>query len=81
MKPAILREPIEALKLSPRAYNRLKHDAKFCYVPMQFDTIGDLVDKREVDLLKIKNLGRKTLYEIRNKLALHGLCLRMMIRS
>lgn len=51
--------------LSVRAYNCLKNGG--------FNTIGDIVIKTEYQMLKVKGLGRETLYEIRDALAESGL--------
>lgn len=41
--------------------------------------VGDLVVKTDVDLLKIPNLGRRCLNEIKEVLAIRGLCLSMKV--
>ena len=56
----IFQFPLERLFLSERTYRRLK-DA-------DVQTIGDLARRGEQDLLKIKNLGRKSLNEIKTVL-------------
>ena len=52
-----LSKPFYMLNLSVRAWNCLKSSG--------IKTIGDLADKSEVDLLRIKNLGLVTLREIK----------------
>jgi len=62
----ILKEPIEELDLSVRSYNCLKR--------ADIQTIGDLVSKTEDDIIIIKNLGRRSLKEIKEKLLERDLC-------
>jgi len=52
---------VEELDLSVRSYNCLKRAA--------INTVGELVQKTEEDLMKVRNLGRKSLVEIKAKLA------------
>lgn len=61
----------EGLELTLRSSNCLKADNVSC--------IGDLVQKTEADLLKIVNLGNKSLTEIKDVLAQHGLSLGMKL--
>ncbi len=51
---------IEELDLSARSLNCLKRD--------KIETIGDLLDRTEEELLKIKNFGTKSLDEVKEKL-------------
>jgi DNA-directed RNA polymerase subunit alpha len=51
---------IEELELSARSLNCLKRD--------KIETIGDLLERTEEDLLKIKNFGVKSLEEVKEKL-------------
>lgn len=67
----ILDRPVETLDLTVRAANCLKVE--------NIHFIGDLVKRRETDLLKTPNLGRKSLAEIKSILAAHGLSLGMFI--
>lgn len=60
--------PIEELDLSVRPYNCLKRAG--------IHTVGDLIRKTEDEVVAVKNFGRKSLDEVREKLALHGLSLR-----
>lgn len=62
--------PIEELELSGRAYNCLK-GANINY-------IGELVQKTENELLKLRSFGKKSLDEIAEKLAKYNLKLGMM---
>ncbi|HOY26783.1 MAG TPA: DNA-directed RNA polymerase subunit alpha C-terminal domain-containing protein, partial [Mesotoga sp.] len=48
------------LDLSVRSLNCLKRD--------KINTIGDLIDKTEADLLKIRNFGEKSMLEVVKKL-------------
>ena len=51
---------IEELDLSVRSYNCLKRAA--------INTVEDLTNKTEEDMMKVRNLGRKSLEEVREKL-------------
>ena len=68
--PIMLR-PVDELELTVRSANCLKVE-KIHY-------IGDLVSRRESDLLKTPNLGRKSLNEIKDVLAARGLALGLEI--
>ena len=59
---------IEEMEFSIRSYNCLKRAG--------IQNVGDLIKLSEDDMLKIKNLGRKSLDEIKEKLAELGLSLR-----
>ena len=59
---------IEDLDLSVRSFNCLKRAG--------IDTVGDLVDKTEDDMMKVRNLGRKSLDEVKKKLQELGLALK-----
>jgi len=67
----ILLRPIDDLELTVRAANCLK--AENIYY------VGDLVQRTEVELLKTPNLGKKSLTEIKEVLARHGLSLGMRL--
>lgn len=67
-----LERPIEALDLSERPRNCLKR--------AQINTIGELVEKTEDDLLHITNFGQKSLDEVIAKLDELGLSLATSIR-
>lgn len=60
--------PIEDLDLSVRPYNCLKRAG--------IHTVGDLIKKTEDEVVAVKNFGRKSLDEVKEKLAAHGLSLR-----
>ncbi|MDR3477977.1 MAG: DNA-directed RNA polymerase subunit alpha [Gammaproteobacteria bacterium] len=64
INPIFLR-PVDDLELTVRSANCLKAESIFY--------IGDLVQRTENDLLKTPNLGKKSLTEIKNVLASHGL--------
>jgi DNA-directed RNA polymerase subunit alpha len=66
INPVFLR-PVDDLELTVRSANCLKAESIFY--------IGDLVQRSENDLLKTPNLGKKSLTEIKNVLASHGLSL------
>ncbi len=63
----IFMRPVDDLELTVRSANCLKAESIFF--------IGDLVQRSETDLLKTPNLGKKSLTEIKNVLATHGLSL------
>ena len=60
---------IEELDLSVRSYNCLKRAG--------INTVEDLITKTEEDMMKVRNLGRKSLEEVMNKLTAMGLELAM----
>jgi DNA-directed RNA polymerase subunit alpha len=60
--------PIEELELGVRSYNCLKR--------VGIETIGDLVTKTEGELAAIPNFGKKSIEEVKETLATHGLTLR-----
>jgi DNA-directed RNA polymerase subunit alpha len=60
--------PIEELELGVRSYNCLKR--------VGIETIGDLTSKSEGELAAIPNFGRKSIEEVRETLAAHGLTLK-----
>src|ERR1700744_3721544 len=62
-----LNRSVEELELSVRSYNCLKN--------ANIQTIGELVQKTEAEMLKTKNFGRKSLNEIKEILAQMGLSL------
>lgn len=64
----LLEMSIEDMDLSVRSYNCLKR--------ANINTVEDLTKKSEEDMLKVKNLGRKSLDEVINKLTGYGLSLR-----
>lgn len=72
MDPILLR-PVDDLELTVRAANCLK--AENIYY------IGDLIQRTEVELLKTPNLGKKSLTEIKDVLASHGLSLGMRLEN
>ena len=66
-----LNRSVEELELSVRSYNCLKN--------ANIQTIGELIQKTENDMLKTKNFGRKSLNEIKEILSSMGLGLGMKI--
>ncbi len=60
--------PIEELDLSVRPYNCLKRAG--------INTVGDLLQRTEDEIVAVKNFGRKSLDEVKEKLAALGLELR-----
>lgn len=64
----VLEMTIEELDLSVRSFNCLKR--------ANINTVQDLTEKTEDEMMKVRNLGRKSLEEVINKLALMGLSLK-----
>ena len=60
-----LETPIEEIEFSVRAYNCLKRAG--------IHTVQDLINKREVEVTKIRNLGKKSLKEVLDKVEEMGL--------
>ena len=65
MKDKLLETPIEELEFSVRSYNCLKRAG--------IHTVADIVSKTEQDMIKVRNLGKKSLEEVMNKIADLGL--------
>ena len=63
----VLKMAIEEMDLSVRSYNCLKR--------ANIHTVEDLTKKTEDDMLKVRNLGRKSLDEVIQKLESYGLAL------
>ena len=63
----VLELTIEELDLSVRSFNCLKR--------ANINTVEDLISKTEDEMMKVRNLGRKSLEEVINKLAMMGLAL------
>ena len=60
-----LETPIEEIEFSVRAYNCLKRAG--------INTVQDLISKKESDVTKIRNLGKKSLKEVIDKVKEMGL--------
>ena len=67
-KGKVLDMTIEELELSVRAYNCLKRAG--------INTVSELVQRNQEDMMKVRNLGRKSLEEVEQKLQELGLALR-----
>ncbi|MFD1673062.1 DNA-directed RNA polymerase subunit alpha [Agrilactobacillus yilanensis] len=67
-KEKMLEMTIEELDLSVRSYNCLKRAG--------INTVQELTNKTEADMMKVRNLGRKSLEEVKNKLNDLGLSLK-----
>ena len=67
-KEKILEMTIEELDLSVRSYNCLKRAG--------INTVEELVQRNEEEMMKVRNLGRKSLEEVQQKLVGLGLSLR-----
>ena len=61
----VLELTIEELDLSVRSFNCLKR--------ANINTVEDLISKTEDEMMKVRNLGRKSLEEVINKLSMMGL--------
>ncbi|MGB9867157.1 MAG: DNA-directed RNA polymerase subunit alpha [Bacillota bacterium] len=64
----LLEMPIDELDLSVRSYNCLKRAG--------INTVGQLVEKTDEEMIKVRNLGKKSLEEVKQKLAALGLSLK-----
>ena len=64
----VMERTIEELDLSVRSYNCLKRAG--------INTVYDLTEKSEPEMMKVRNLGRKSLEEVKIKLADLGLGLK-----
>jgi DNA-directed RNA polymerase subunit alpha len=67
IRDKVLEMTIEELDLSVRSFNCLKR--------ANINTVEDLISKTEDEMMKVRNLGRKSLEEVMNKLAMMGLSL------
>ncbi len=67
-KDKVLEMSIEELDLSVRSFNCLKRAG--------INTVEELTKKTEEDMMKVRNLGKKSLEEVKTKLADYGLALR-----
>ena len=67
-KEKVLEMTIEELDLSVRSFNCLKRAG--------IDTVEDLINRTEEDMIKVRNLGRKSLEEVIQKLTSLGLALK-----
>ena len=67
-KDKVLEMTIEELDLSVRAYNCLKRAG--------INSVAELVQKNQEDMMKVRNLGRKSLEEVEQKLSALGLGLK-----
>ena len=67
IRDKVLEMTIEELDLSVRSFNCLKR--------ANINTVEDLISKTEDEMMKVRNLGRKSLEEAINKLAMMGLSL------
>ena len=61
----LFEKPIEEMELSVRSYNCLKRAG--------IETIGDLAKKTKADMLKVRNMGAKSLEEVLNKMESYGI--------
>lgn len=65
---ALLATKVDEMDLTVRSLN--------CLMRADIKTVGDLVSKTEEEIMKVRNLGRKSLDEIKDKLKAMGLSLR-----
>lgn len=63
----LLEKPIEEMELSVRSYNCLKRAG--------IETIGDLAKKSKAEMLKVRNMGAKSLEEVLQKMESYGIIL------
>ena len=63
----VMKMTIEELDLSVRSFNCLKR--------ANINSVEDLTNKTEEEMIKVRNLGRKSLEEVEHKLAMMGLSL------
>ena len=63
----VMKMTIEELDLSVRSFNCLKR--------ANINTVEDLTNKTQEEMIKVRNLGRKSLEEVEHKLAMMGLSL------
>ena len=68
VKEKILEMTIEELDMSVRSFNCLKRAG--------IDTVEDLVNKTEEEMMKVRNLGKKSLDEVVSRLRALGLDLK-----
>ena len=61
----LFEKPIEEMELSVRSYNCLKRAG--------IETIGDLAKKTRADMLKVRNMGAKSLEEVIQKMESYGI--------
>ena len=66
-EPPALKLTIEELDLSVRSFNCLKR--------ANINTVRDLISKTPEEMMKVRNMGKKSLDEVQNKLAMMGLSL------
>ena len=66
-KEKVLEMNIDELELSVRSYNCLKRAG--------INTVEELCNRTSDDMMKVRNMGRKSLEEVQNKLAMMGLSL------
>ena len=67
LRDKVLEMTIEELDLSVRSFNCLKR--------ANINTVEDLISKTEEEMIKVRNLGRKSLEEVIHKLSMMGLSL------
>ncbi len=65
----MLEMPVEELELSMRSFNCLKRAG--------INNVGELIQKTEQEISKVRNMGKKSLEEVKNKLAELGLAFRL----
>ena len=69
----VLLQPVDELELTVRSANCLKAESVYY--------VGDLIQRTEIELLKTPNLGKKSLTEIKDVLAVRGLSLGMHLEN
>mgnify|MGYP006279493599 CR=1 FL=1 len=71
MNTELLLKPVDNLELTVRTYNCLKAESIF--------TVGELVQRTELELLRMPNFGKKSLSEVKEVLQSYGLKLHMQL--
>lgn len=66
-KTKLFEKPIEEMELSVRSYNCLKRAG--------IDTVGDLAKKTKNEVMKVRNMGAKSMEEVISKLEAYGIVL------
>ena len=67
VKDKVLEMSIEEMDLSVRSFNCLKR--------ANINTVRDLISRTPEEMMKVRNMGKKSLDEVQNKLAMMGLSL------
>ncbi|MDR2676665.1 MAG: DNA-directed RNA polymerase subunit alpha [Endomicrobium sp.] len=69
----IFKQSINFMNLSTRVLNSLKN--------ANIETVGDLIKLNEIDMMKLDNFGKRSLEEIKNKLDILGLGIKIGVKD